>query len=187
MKNALILVSLFLGLNSIQAKDKKPKVDVADDTVTIDEKASFILDPIKKAKFEAREYFLKDLSGKKLALIQSDCYDDPTRPNPDRYKYPYASQYLNTCFSTITFLSDKKVADFNYYHKQVKLAEFLIESGLIKNGSVSAEDEDEFVMVNGTKNTEEKAQKLGGNTIIINNNNNSTPATGNGATFHIGN
>lgn len=184
MRNILIIALLFAGMSSLMAKDKKPKVDMKDDTVTLDDKALFILDPIKKPKFEAKDYYLKDLSGKKLAIIQSDCYSDPTRPNPDRYKYPYANPYLNTCFSTITFLADKKAADFRYYMKQGKLAEFLVESELVKNGTIAQEDEDEFILINGLKNTEEKNQKLGGNTIIINNNS-STPIQKNGININI--
>jgi len=185
MKHLFTIIFLhFTATIILQAKDKHPKIDIIDDTVTVDNKPSFILSPIKKPKFEAKDYYIKDLTGNKLALIASDCYSDPTKPNPNRYKYPYADPYLNTCFSTITFLDDKKSADFRFYLKQSKLAEFLIESGLIKNGRISPEDKDEFILINGLKNTQEKNQKLGGNTIIINNNT-SAPVQRNGININI--
>lgn len=180
----LILLCLMTNVFFATAKGKQAKVEIKDDTVMVLGKASFILDQIKKPKFEAKDYFLKDLSGKKIALIKSDCYDDPTKPNPNRYKYSTASAYLSTCYNTITFLESKQVADFKFFFKTINLAEFLIESELVKDGQITKEAEDEFVLVNGTKNAEEKAQKLGGNTIIINNNT-STPVQRNGININI--
>jgi hypothetical protein len=183
MKKLLLLAIITLSIVTSYAKDKGPKITVEDDTVFIDKKAIFILSEIKKAKFETKDYFLKDLSGKKIALLQSDCYEDPTSLNPYYGKSPSAPKYNNSCYTKITFLESKNTADFNYYHKKVKLAEFLVECGLVKNGAIAQEDEEEFILIHGNKNVEEKNQKLGGNTIIINNN--TTPSTGNGVNFNI--
>lgn len=183
MKKLLLLTIITLNIAISHAKDKGPKITVDDDTVYVDKKATFILSEIKKAKFETKDYFLKDLSGKKIALLQSYCYEDPTSLNPYYGKYASAPRYNNSCYTKITFLESKNTADFAYYFKQIKLAEFLLECGLVKNGTIAKEDEEEFILIHGNKNEEEKNQKLGGNTIIINNN--STPSTGNGVNFNI--
>jgi len=185
MRFFIFLVTIVVSSLTASAKDKQAKIEIKDDTVIVLGKPSFILDQIKKPKYESKDYFLKDLSGKKIALIQSDCYDDPTRPNPNRYKYSSAPAYLSSCYNTITFLQSKQVADFKYFMKQNNLAEFLIDSELIKDGTITQDAEDEFVLVNGNRNAEEKAQKLGGNTIIINNNGSSSPAIKNGAKIII--
>ena len=185
MKQFLLMMLFALSMASSYAKDKKPKIDVNEDTVTVDKVNVFILEKIK-ANAGTRNFYLKDLQGKKLALIQSDCYEDPTSPNPNRYKYTSAPAYLNSCYYSITFIGSKKTSDFSFYQKESRLAEFLMESGLVKNGTIAQEDEDEFILIHGNKNAEEKSQKLGGNTIIINNNN-TTPAQGNGVHFNIGN
>jgi hypothetical protein len=170
MKKITFILLMMLGIVISYGKDKKPKYEIEDDTVYFDKKSIFILESLKKSKFDSKDYYLKDLQGNKLALIQSDCYTDPTRPTTvDRSKFPSSPPYLTSCYNTITFLNSKKVADFSYHYKQVKLAEFLVECGLVKNGTISQVDEDEFILINGNKNAEEKAQKLGRNTIIINN------------------
>lgn len=185
MRILLLATLIATSLLSASAKGKQAKIEMKEDTVMILGKPSFILDQIKKPKYESKDYFLKNLSGKKIALIQSDCYDDPTSPNPNRYKYPSAPAYLSSCYNTITFLQSKQVADFKYFMKQINLAEFLIDSELIKDGTITQDAEDEFVLVNGNRNAEEKAQKLGGNTIIINNNGSSSPSIKNGAKIII--
>ena len=184
MKNLLLLILFTACIATSFAKDKKAKIDIVDDTVKVEGKSVFILETIKKPKFEYKDYFLKGLDGKKAALLIAECYDDPTRPNPDRYKYKYASEYLSTCYYSITFLGTKKISDFPIYFKQIRLAEFLVDAELVKDGIITADAEDEFILIHGNRNAEERNEKLGRNTIIINNNS-STPIQKNGININI--
>ncbi len=173
MKQFLLMMLFAMCITTSYAKDKGPKVDVNNDTVTVDGKNVFILEPMK-AGLGIRNYFIKDLSGKKLAFLKYESYKDPkeiSSGNPNG----------NVTYLQYTFLESKQTAETRYFLKQNNLAEFLIEQKLVQDGVITEEAEQEFILVNGNPYTL-KRNELGGNsTIIINN---TTPR--NGVNFSIG-
>ena len=74
MKNILFAAILFIGMHSIRAKDKT-EVDIKDDSVLVDGKASFIFEKIKYMP-GTFNYYVKDLSGKTLAFLKFYDYNN---------------------------------------------------------------------------------------------------------------
>ena len=174
MKNILFAVILFLGMHSIQAKDKT-EVDIKDDSVLVDGKASFIFEKIKYMP-GTFNYYVKDLSGKKLAFLKFYDYND--------YKeISSANPKGRVTYYEVTFLGSGQKAEIPAFARQVKMAEILVKQNLVQNGAISNESEQEFIMVNGTPYSKKRSEMDGGKTIIINNN--STPAPRNGININI--
>jgi len=174
MKKLLLIAFLTIGAISSYAKDKGPKIDVNNDTVTVDGKNVFILETVK-AGMGIRNFFIENLAGKKLAFLKFESYKDPKEVSS-------ANPNGNVNYFHITFLESKQTAEIRYYVKQNKLAEFLLEQKLVQDGVITEEAEQEFILINGNSYSM-KRNELGGNgTIIINNN--TTPK--NGVNFNIG-
>lgn len=161
MKKITFILLMMVGLSVSYAKDKGPKVDVKDDTVTIDDKSVFILEKVKGSNPGVRNYFIEELNGKKLAFIKYESYKDPKEVES-------ANPEGNVNYYQITFIESKQTAEIRFYLKVNKLAEFLLEQKLIQNGTISEESENEFILVNGNPYAMKRKELNGGNTIIIN-------------------
>ncbi len=128
MKNILFAVILFLGMHSIQAKDKT-EVDIKDDSVLVDGKASFIFEKIKYMP-GTFNYYVKDLSGKKLAFLKFYDYND--------YKeISSANPKGRVTYYEVTFLGSGQKAEIPAFARQVKMAEILVKQNLVQNGAIS--------------------------------------------------
>lgn len=175
MKKLLLLTIITLSIVTSYAKDKKPEVDIKEDTVLVDGKASFIFEKVKYTP-GVFNYFVKDLTGKKLAFLKFYSFKDTkeiSSSNPNG----------NVNYYEVTFMESNQKAEIPIYARQIKMAEFLVRQNLIQNGTITADSEQEFIMVNGNPYTLRR-NELGGNTIIINNSN---PTPRNGVQFNIGN
>lgn len=174
MKKILFAALIASSIVTSYAKDKV-SVDIKDDTVFVNEKASFIFEKTKYLP-GTFNYFVKDLSGKKLAFLKFNDYNDPkerSSSNPDGRETYYE----------VTFLESNNKAEIPAYARQIKMAEFLVKQNLVQNGTISKESEQEFLLVNGTPYSQKRSEMGNGNTIIINNN--STPAPRNGININI--
>ncbi len=161
MKKITFILLMMLGLSFSYGKDKGPKVDVSEDTVSVDGKNVFILEKVKGSMPGIRNYFIEELNGKKLAIIKYEEYKD-------QKEVKSANPNGNVNYYQITFMESKQTAEFLFYLKQNKLAEFLVEQNLIKDGTISEDSENEFVLVNGNPYAMKRKELGGGNTIIIN-------------------
>ena len=155
MKKIVFIALVALSITTSYAKDKVPKIEVKDDTVMVDKKAVFILAQFKNGS--AVNYFVKDLSGTKLLFLQENDYVNTNRPNPNYSKFPNGPRYLSTYYFEVTFLESKEKAEIEYF-KQSKLAEFIVKSGLIVDGKITKDKEEEFILINGNKFSEEKSR-----------------------------
>lgn len=177
MRNFVFVLFLAISVSTSFAKDKKPEVELKEDTVLVDKKAEFIFEKIKYSP-GVFNYFIKDLSGKKLAFLKFYNFKDPkeiSSANPDG----------NVNYYEVTFLESNQKAEILFYPRHIKMAEFIVKQNLVKDGNISEEAEQEFILVNGNAYSL-KRNELGNNsTIIINNNTN--PAPRNGVQFNIGN
>ncbi|MDB5229143.1 MAG: hypothetical protein JWN78_3336 [Bacteroidota bacterium] len=175
----MFLIALMTFCASAFSKEVKHKVDVKDDTVIVDEKPWFILEKLK-AGFGTANYYLKDLTGKKLAYLKMESYKDPKEVD---YKYNpdgVVKYYI------ITFLEDEQTSEMPAYARQSKIAEHLVKMELMPNGVLTDDTEHEFILVSG-HSYQQKRNELGGNGNIIINNNNTDQTPRNGFNMHIGN
>ncbi len=161
MKNiCLLLFSLFCFV-TIQAKDKGPKVDMNGDTVTVDGKNAFIFEKVKPMP-GVFNYFIKSLAGKKLAYLKFQDYNDPKEISS-------ANPNGRQTYFEVTFLESNQIAEIPAFARQIKMAEFIVKQNLVKDGDISADAEQEFILVNGREYSRKRNELNGGNTIIINN------------------
>lgn len=176
MKKIILLALIALSVVTSYAKDKKAGVEIKDDSVLVDGKASFIFEKIKYLP-GTFNYFVKDLSGKKLAFLKFYSYKDPKEISS-------ANPNGNVNYYEVTFLESNQKAEIPVYARQIKMAELLVRQNLIQDGTITEESEQEFILVNGNAYSQ-KRNELGNNsTIIINNNTN--PTQKNGVNFNIG-
>ena len=169
MKNILFTAILFLGIHSMNAKDKTD-IDIKDDSVLVDGKASFIFEKIKYMP-GTFNYYVQDLTGKKLAFLKFyDYYDYKEISN--------ANPKGRVTYYEVTFLESGQKAEIPAFARQVKMAEVLVKQQLIQNGTITKESEQEFILVNGMPYSKKRSEMDGGNTIIINNGSTSAPRNG---------
>jgi hypothetical protein len=175
MKNILFAVILFMGIHSMQAKDKT-EIDIKDDSVLVNGKVAFLFEKIKYLP-GTFNYFVKDLSGKKLAFLKFYDYND--------YKeISSANPKGRVTYYEVTFLESGQKAEIPAFARQLKMAELLVKQNLVQDGTISKESEQEFILVNGTPYSKKRSEMDGGNTIIINNNS-ATPVQRNGININI--
>lgn len=175
MKKLLLLAIITLSLAISYAKDKKPDIDMKDDTVLVDGKPVYILERVKSNTPTISNFYVKELNGKKLAFLQYNSYTDANLIS--QYNRNGSVQYY-----LITFLESKQTAEIRYVIRYKSMAAYLLETKLIQNGTITKEAEDEYVLTNGHTFSANKPVN-NGNTIIINNSN---PTPSNGVQFNIG-
>lgn len=161
MKKIILLLSLFVSITMVQAKDKGPKVDMNGDTVTVDGVNQFIFEKIKPVP-GIYNYYIKSLDGKKLAFLKFQDYHDPKEISS-------ANPNGRVSYYEVTFLESNQIAEIMVYARQIKMAEYIVKLNLVKNGEITPEAEQEFIMVNGREYSRKRNELNGGNTIIINN------------------
>jgi hypothetical protein len=151
----ILLVSLFLSFTLISFS-QKPKVDVKKDIVSVNGTPSFQL--VNMPNFNG--FFLKDMENNKLAIFNMESYRDKNyvnSANPDGkvlyYDVTFMNESMDKCEMTVIGL-------------RKKLAEYLLEYDLIKDGKLNEEAVKQFVKIHGTKFSDEKKHST---TIIINN------------------
>ncbi len=173
MKYLLLVTLLVMEFLSF-AKDKA-SIEIKEDSVFVDGKVYFVFEKVKYLP-GTFNYFIKDLSGKKLAFLKFNDYNDPkeiSSANPEGRETYYE----------VTFLESSQKAEIPAYARQIKMAEFIVKQNIVQNGTISKDSELEFILINGTPYSKKREEMNGGNTIIINNN--STPVTRNGININI--
>lgn len=176
MKQFLLIALFAICITTSYAKDKKVDVDIKEDTVFVDGKASFIFEKMKYLP-GTFNYFVKDLANKKLAFLKFYDFNDPKEISS-------ANPKGRVTYYEVTFLESKQKAEIPAYARQVKMAEILVKQNLIIDGTITEESEQEFILINGNPYSLQRNELGNNGTIIINNNSNPTP--NNGVNFNIG-
>ena len=171
----IIIISILVCCINAFSKDKKAAVEMKEDTVMVDGKASFIFEKIKYLP-GTFNYFVKDLNGKKLAFLKFYDFNDPKEISS-------ANPKGRVTYYEVTFLKSQQKAETPAFARQIKMAELLVKQNLIQNGTITEDAEAEFILVNGTPFSKQREELNGGNTIIINNGN--TPVQRNGININI--
>jgi|JI6StandDraft_1071083.scaffolds.fasta_scaffold10858_3 hypothetical protein len=148
MKKIVFIALVALSISTAYAKDKGPKIELNDDTVLVDKKPVFILETQNKKKGALTDYAVKDLNGTKLLYLTINFYS---------YNFGYnasgAPSFNTVTYFEVTFSDSEQKAEFKHY-RQPKLAEFLVDSGLIESGKIAKDKEEEFILENGTEFSE---------------------------------
>lgn len=103
-----------------------------------------------------KDAILADLAGHKLAIFQTNELPNPAMSTG---KEPYYE---------VTFLATGAKCEIRWFMKMEKLAENILEAGLVKNGELDDQAAQEFIIINGTKYTQRRnAMNPQPQTIII--------------------
>lgn len=156
MKRLLLILILAVSSAAIA---QKQKVTVEDDIIYVD--------GVEYAKMEkkgasAPTYTIKTLTGTPIMSWQFYDFNDPKEVqtgNPEG----------RVTYFQVTFFGDKQQCEINpSMATQKGVAKCIVENELLKDGVIDQEAENNFVLINGMKFTQQK-QSSGGTTIIINN------------------
>lgn len=177
MKNVLLIL-LFIYTAAVSfSKDKKSAVELREDTVYVEGSSLFIMEKLKPFP-GFFNYFIKNLKGDKLAFLKFNEYYDPKEISS-------ANPKGRVTYYEVTFIESNQKAEIPAFARQIKIAEFLTNQHLLSAEGISAEAEQEFILVNGNPFSLKRREMSGTNTIIINNN--TTPAPKNGVNINFGN
>ena len=141
MKKILTLLAVFFTLNCTAQK-----VGVDDNNlITVDGKAYAKIDRDGCGFAQLCKFFVSDTSGKKQIVITLDEYNDPTEVQASNPKG-------RVVYFTFTFLESKQKAEVEAIGiKTIKVAKFIVKNELFKDGVISKEGVDNFVLINDTK------------------------------------
>jgi len=158
MKNTLII--LFFGLFTANAFAQKPKVEVKNDTIKINEVASFIMED----KSLGNQFLVKELSGNLVISMMYQKYYDSNRVSS-------ANKDGSVTYIEVTFMGTGNIAEFAPFGMGKKfLAKQILEHDLMVNGQPNEQGEMNFCKMYGRKFTAERNRLANPNVIIINNN-----------------
>lgn len=153
MKKILLLLVLSAIFPTISMA-QKVKISIENDTVYINGKSEFILDLVSAASFDFR---LKTLDGTQVAYLQfNDFYDSKeiSSGNPKG----------RVTYFEFTFLESGLKCETSNLGMKKAIAKFIYENGLIQNNQLNEKAVKDFVLIQGTKYSE---QKRNSTTIII--------------------
>ncbi|MFN8281587.1 MAG: hypothetical protein U0U67_00130 [Chitinophagales bacterium] len=152
MRTIFILLFVFSTIVTL-AKNKGSKVDLNNDTVTVDNKPVFVLEKHKEGTMS--DYYVVDLNGNKLMFLKANFYVKEFKLNPTNTRPPSLPTYKTVAYFEITFLESKQKTEIRHYI-QSSLAKFLVKSGLIADGKIVKDIEEEFILENGNRFSEER-------------------------------
>jgi hypothetical protein len=153
-----VLLALILAVSSA-AFAQKQKVTVEDDIIYVDgvEYAT-----MEKKGSASPTYTIKSLAGAALMSWQFYEFNDPK-------EVENANPQGRVTYYQVTFFGDKQQCEIKpTMVTQKGVAKCIVENELLKDGIIDQEAENNFVLINGMKFTQQK-QNTGGTTIIINN------------------
>lgn len=158
MKNLLLLA--LMTITSSLAFSQKKKVEIEGDTIKVNGESYALI--FKKTP-AAPVYTIKSLAGTPLMNWQFLDFNDPREANNSNPKG-------RVTYFQVTFYNDKQQCEINPNMANYKsVAKCIVENELIKDGAIDQEAENNFVLVNGKKFSEQQQSSGGGSTIIINN------------------
>ena len=159
MKNLVLLAFMVCAFST--AFSQKKKVTVDGDTIKVDG-ASYAI--ILKKTPATPIYTIKSMNGEPLMSWQFLDFNDPREVNNSNPKG-------RVTYFQVTFFKDKQQCEISPNMPTEKgVAKCIVENELIKEGAIDQDAENNFVLVNGMKFSEQKQSSGGGMTIIINNN-----------------
>ena len=156
MKKLILLLFITASCTTFA---QKQKITVDEDTIRVDGVSFAILE---KKTPSAPSYTVKSMSGTPLMHWQFYDFNDPGEVSN-------SNTSGRVTYFQITFLGDKQQCEIRPVMANSKhVAKVIVENELIKNGAINQEAENNFVLINGMKFTEQKQRATGGNIIIIN-------------------
>lgn len=154
------LLLTFIICISSAAFSQKQKITVEDDVIMVD---GTPYAKLEKKNPAAPTYTVKSLDGTVLMNWQFLDFNDPkevTSGNPSG----------RVTYFQVTFFGDKQQCEINPPMANSKaIAKCIVENDLIAGNTINQESENNFVLVNGMKFSQQKQTTGGGNVIIINN------------------
>lgn len=138
---------------------QKQKVDFDNDTIFVNKAPYATL--IKSAGTTGSDLSLRTLDGKEQIFFKFLEYSHPSKANS-------GNPTGRIIYFEVTFFNDGQKCEIRHYASKKKLAEFIVENGLISGNTVDAEAEKRFVMVNGKTFSAERDRLMAPDVIIIN-------------------
>ncbi len=155
-----LLLAAFVGI-SITSFAQKQKITVEDDVIMVDGTA---LAKMEKQGVSSPTYTIKSMSGTPLMSWQFNDFNDPKEVNN-------SNPQGRVTYYQVTFFGDKQQCEISpSMATQKGVAKCIVENKLIVGDAIDQEAENNFVLINGMKFTQQKQTTGGGNVIIINNN-----------------
>ena len=143
--NNVLLLALMICTSSLAFSQKK-KVEIEGDTIKVDGAPYALI--IRKA-ISMPVYIVQSLDGTPLMNWQ---YLDFTDVRSDR----------RVTYFQVTFYTDKQQCEINPGMATFKaVAKCIVENDLIKNGTIDQEAENNFVLINGKKFSEQQRSSGG--------------------------
>lgn len=157
MKSFLLLLALAAS-STIFAQ--KRSVDIDGDTIRVNDLPYAI---IEKKGAAAPVYTIKSMDGKLLMNWQFLDFNDRREVNN-------SNPNGRVVYYQVTFFNDQQQCEIQpRMVTQKGVAKCIVENELIKDGAIDQASENNFVLVNGKKFSEQKQSSGGGTTVIINN------------------
>lgn len=153
MKKILLLLILSAILPTISIA-QKAKISIENDTVYVNGKPEFILDMVSAANFDFK---LKTLDGAQVAFLQFNDFFDSKEISSGNPKG-------RVTYFEFTFLESGLKCETSIPGMKKAIAKFIHENGLIQNNQLNEKAVKDFVLIQGTKYSE---QKRNSTTIII--------------------
>ncbi|CAN5917299.1 hypothetical protein BH11BAC7_BH11BAC7_14960 [soil metagenome] len=155
MKKYCVLILLFLTA-TLTVSAQKQKITLDDDTIMVDGQQYGILEKKMGVGFH---YTVRSMDGKELMYLLFLEFNDPSEINS-------ANPKGNVPYFEVTFLGSGKKCEIPTATKK-GLAKMIVENNLLKGNDVDAEAEKRFILINGTKFSEQKQSLQGPKVIII--------------------
>lgn len=155
MKYMLITFSI---LFSTALFAQKQKITVDEDTIKVDGTSYAI---IEKKSGMVYDFTIKSMSGTPLMYWQFQEFNNPN-------KVSSSNPHGRVTYFQVTFFNDKQQCEANPVATKKGIAKMIVESELISNQLINQEAENNFVLIQGSKFSDEK-KTVNGTVIIINN------------------
>jgi hypothetical protein len=157
MKKVPVLILLFL-LAGFTAQAQKQKVTIDDDTIKVDGHPYGIIE----RKGIVFDFTIKSLDGKEQIYLKYMEFYDP-------HEVSSANPKGTVNYFEVTFLNSGGKCEVMTAANKKGVAKIIVENNLLKDNAVDPDAEKKFIMINGTKYTEQKKSLEGPKVIIIQN------------------
>lgn len=151
------LFALFVAFSATLFAQKQ-KITVDEDTIKVDGTAYAI---IEKKSGMTYDFTIKSMTGTPLMYWQFQEFNNPNKVNN-------SNPHGRVTYFQITFFNDKQQCEASPVATKKGIAKMIVESELISNQGINQEAENNFVLIQGSKFTEEK-KTVNSTVIIINN------------------
>lgn len=157
MKNKIILLLMACFFVASSFTDKQ-KITLDEDKIQVDGVAYAILE--KTGPKLGSSFRLKSLEGKDLVDFQFQEYNNPNQVSAGNSRG-------RVTYYSVTFLNDGQKCEVDFPGTKKMLAKMIVENKLVRDNAVDVEAEKTFVLINGSRFTEDR-NRMNGNVIIIN-------------------